>query len=214
MSVDLRYEYDFPLSVMNLLLSSVHLKNFIESMIDDVVKLNNENAHKADYIPPIVYSAMGRAFNVDYNFLVKSLAYFGENESIEYDFVLKEGMSTDRYKLAHFLVVSVLEDYYELVRLNNNQLDVSKYRNARSVSIAKRFHNVVCIQRGENIRRFRAVPFSEMNLKKLIDISSFEALDKVANRNEFVQVVFGEHKYKEYLQANRIEEIPYVTEKY
>jgi len=209
----LKYDYDFPLSVINVFLSKVHLKSFVESMIDDVVKLNNDNAHKADYIPPIVYNAMGRAFNVDYNFLVRSLAYFTENESIEYDFVLKEGMSKDRHKLAHFLVVSILEDFYELVRLNSNQVDIGKYRNAKKINIDKRYHNTVCIRRGTNIKRFKAVPFNELSLKSLIEAYSFEMLSNVANNSEFEQLVFGEHKYQEYLRVNGINEIAYVMDK-
>lgn len=206
-----KYEYDFPMSIVNYFLSEVHLKNVIESMIEDAVKVWDENGHKSDFIPPIVYNEKSKSYVVDYNFLVRSIAYFAEDESIEYDFKFFEGMSEDRKKLAHFLCNSILEDMYEIVRINNSKIDIKRYKNASQIDVIIRQFHVICMKRGNNIKRINGIPFNAMKLAKLVSKKHIEALDRVSYRPECEQVAFGDGGYFSYLRTVGLPRIEYLS---
>lgn len=65
-----------------------------------------------------------------------------------------------------------------------------------------KFYNVVCIKNGDNVRRFSAVPFSASVLKNLVNEDVYKSLEKVAKRDVFEQVVFGNIAFKKYLEDN------------
>lgn len=205
------YEYDFPMSIVNLFLSEVHLKKVIESMIEDAVKVWNENGNKSDFIPPIVYNEKSKSYVVDYNFFVKSIAYFAEDESIEYDFKFFEGMSEDRKKLARFLCNSILEDMYEIVRINNYRVDVKRYGNAASFDLIIRPFHLICMKRGDNVKRINGIPFNAMKMVKLVSAEHIKALDNVSFRPDCEQVVFGEGAYFAYLRKIGLATIEYLS---
>lgn len=205
------YQYDFPMSIVNLFLSEVHLKKVVESMIDDVVKVWDEDGNKRDFIPPIVYNEKSKSYVVDYNFLVRSIAYYAEDESIEYDFKFFEGMSEDRKKLARFLCNSILEDMYEIVRINNSKIDIKKYRNASEIDVIVRPFHVICLKRGNNVKRINGLPFNAMKLVKLISKEHIEALDRVSYRPECEQVAFGDGGYFSYLRMVGLAKIEYLS---
>lgn len=204
------YRYDFPLSIVNYLLSTVHLKEMIESIIEDTVELCENNRDDVDFIPPIVYSSQGSAYNIDYNYLVHCIAWKVGDPTIETDFSMSKGVDAERYKRAEFLVCGILEGFFGLVQVNNNKVDLSRYKNARVIELKKRFFNVLCIQKGAKVRRFSAVPVNRLKLEKLIDLESLEVLDLISDNDSFKQVAFGDNQYKAYLSANKLSEIEYV----
>ena len=157
-----------------------------------------------DFMPPIVYSSMGRVFNVDYNFMVNCLSKFVGEDRIYGDFVLQENASDDVVRNGLFLVVSILEKYHDVVRANNKRIDLSRYKNKGSIDMSERFYNVLVMQNGENKKRLSAVPFSESNIKKIINADRFIALENVVKKEKYKQIAFGHHKLKELVIATNI----------
>lgn len=203
-------QYTFPLTIVIYLASSVQMKEMMESVIEDLVELCEKNKDNSEFIPPIVFSPQGRAYNIDYNFLVHCIAWKVCEETIETDFKLSAGTDTERYKRAQYLICSIFENYFGLVRLNSREIDLSKYKTMKKFELPNRSFNIVCIQRGDNIKRFRAVPFNAMKLKNLISEDSYKALDYLANKSYFEQIIFGENRYQEYLRENGGVEIEFV----
>lgn len=203
-------EYAFPLQIANYFASSVHLKEMLESIIEDTVELCNNNKDNVDFIPPIVYSRQGKAYNIDYNYLVHCIGWKIGDQTIETDFSIGKVSEKDRYKRAEFLVCGILEGFFDLVQVNNNKVDLSRYKNARVIELKKRFFNVLCIQNGENIKRFSAVPINGIKLQQLIDLEFLEALNMFSDNDNFKQVAFGEKAYSAFLSANKFNEIEYV----
>lgn len=203
-------QYSYPLTIVNYLASSVQMKEMMESVIEDTVELCEKNKDNSEFIPPIVYSPQGRAYNIDYNYLVHCIAWKVGEETIENGFKLSPGTDAERYKRAQYLVCAIFEDFFGLVRLNSREIDLSKYKTMKKFELPSRPFNIVCIQLNNNIRRFRAVPFSASNLSKLISEDSYKALDYLANKSYFEQIIFGENRYQEYLRANGGVEIEFV----
>ena len=175
---------------------------FFEYMIDEVESLMV--GKDDDFMPPIVYSAQGRVFNVDYNFMVNCLSKFVGEDRIYGDFVLQENASDDVVRNGLFLVVSILEKYHDVVRANNKRIDLSKYKNKGSIDMSERFYNVLVMQNGENKKRLSAVPFSESNIKKIINADRFIALENVVKKEKYKQIAFGHQKQKELFIATNI----------
>ena len=195
-------EYTSPLSIGTAFECSIDVGIFIETMVDEVEKLavNKEE----DFIPPIVYSGMGRVFNVNYNFMIECLAKTQSEPRIKDDFLMDERMSEVSVNNALFLVVGVLENYYGVVRANSQKIDLTKYKTSRTIEIKPRFYNVVLYKNGENVKRFSAVPFSESVVKKFISPEKFKMLEAVTKIVKIEQVAFGHGRYNDYVAANKI----------
>jgi hypothetical protein len=188
--------YGGPLLIGEAFQSRVHLKEVMEALVGDLIEEMEKNKDVANYIPPIVYSKMGRAFNVHYNFFIKSLAYTFNDDSVYSDFaILPERRPEDTKKLGMFLVASILEEYHEMVKLNNTNIDVSKYRNARSLEIPRKFYNTVVYKNKDNYVRFNAVPLLESKLQKLLDEDRFEDFKNMCDNPNIEQVAFGDNQY-------------------
>lgn len=195
-------EYSGPLSIGTALECSIDVGIFIETMVDEVEKLamNKEE----DFIPPIVYSAQGRVFNVNYNFMIECLAKTQNESRIKDDFLMDERMSEVSVINALFLVVAILENYYGVVRANSQKIDLAKYKSNKTIEIKPRFYNVVLYKNGENIRRFSATPFSESVVKKFISPEKFELLEAITKIEKIEQVAFGQGRYNDYVAVNKI----------
>ena len=171
---------------------------FIEHMID---RLEFATRKGDDYIPPIVYSSPGKVFNIDYNFLVDSLADFVREDAIIGDFELAENAPPHAVKNGLFLVVGIFENYYGVARVNNKKIDLSRYKSRGVIEMTDRFYNILVIQNGENIKRFSAVPFSESAVKKIIQPQKFQSLENITKKDKLKQIVFGLGRYREYIEA-------------
>lgn len=108
---------------------------------------------------------------------------------------MPERRPEDTKKLGMFLVASILEEYHEMVKLNNTNIDVSKYRNARSLEIPRKFYNTVVYKNKENYVRFNAVPILETKLQKLLDEDRFEDFKNMCDNPNIEQVAFGDNQY-------------------
>lgn len=201
------YQLGYPLTIANVFMSAETTRKIIESMVEDVVELVENNKDVPDYIPPIVYNEKGKAFNVHYGFLVHSINWFLGEEAIEYDFGLTTGDDVYKTKYARFLVCSILEDYYELVWLNPKSLDLTRFKTMKKFDIEKKFFYPVCVKNGENIRYFVAVPFNCIRLQKFISDESFAMLKSVSDNAKFEQVVFGEGQLYAYKREHGLRQI-------
>lgn len=207
MNEECGYMAGFPLSIANVLGTEEKLKSFFESMVERLVKLSIEKKDDADWISPIVYSKQGRAFNVDYNFLVHCLGWHTDDETIESDFRIHNLMTSVVEKYATFLVVGILEEYYEMTKINSRSIDMNRYKSARRIDLPLKYSNTVCIRNGENIVKFKAIPLGEMKLKKMLPNEAFLALTTCADRAYFTQVAFGDGQYYELLKTLGVGEI-------
>ena len=207
MNEECGYMAGFPLSIANVLGTEEKLKSFFESMVERLVKLSIEKKDDADWISPIVYSKQGRAFNVDYNFLVHCLGWHTDDETIESDFRIHNLMTSVVEKYATFLVVGILEEYYEIVKINNRSIDPSRYKTARKINLPVKYSNKVCIRNREKIVLFNAIPINEIKLKKMIGDELFSELFAISEKPYYEQVAFGDGQYYEFLKARGVEEI-------
>lgn len=141
-------------------------------------------------------------FNFDYNFLVNCLDDYHDNVGIKDDFFLTNNPSKTVIKNGLFLVTSLLDDYYGIVRIRQRTLDISRVRTTKVVEIKDRFYNILAIANGDNVRRFSAVPFSASEVKKIVSDSTYNLLESISNRECFEQVIFGIAQYSEWVRAN------------
>lgn len=204
------FSYYTPMDIGSAFRSKVDVGEFVEFIIKQVNKLYLENDGVKDFIPPVVYSRQGRVFNVDYNFLVNCLSKWLDDPVIRDDFFMAENTSIDSMKNGFFLVVGILENYYDVVRVQQKKVDCAKYKFNKPYEIKNKFYNLFVIRNKENVKRFSAVPFSGSVLKGMLDEINYALLVEMCDRNEFEQVVFGLPQYGEYMRSNG-GEVEYVT---
>lgn len=194
-------KYRGALSTSMLLNDVEDLRDFVHYMIDGVEELGLKDGD----IPPIVFHEMGKTFNVDYNFLVSRLSDWMNDSLILDDFKLSDKSSSFVLRNGYFLVVSLLENYHEIVRVRQRKFDLSKIKTRGLYEIPDRFYNVLLMKNGENIRQFSAVPFSSSALKKLISDEYYSKLSGLSNSSKLEQIAFGHGKVKSFCEENGIE---------
>ncbi|ADR35207.1 hypothetical protein Sulku_2548 (plasmid) [Sulfuricurvum kujiense DSM 16994] len=190
------FTYYGPLDIGSAFSSRQEVGQWIEYMVKRLNKIVLENKRE-DFIPPVVYSGKGKVFNFDYNFLVNCLDDYHDNVGIKDDFFLTNNPSKTVIKNGLFLVTSLLDDYYGIVRIRQQTLDISRVRTTKVVEIKDRFYNILAIANGDNVRRFSAVPFSASEVKKIVSDSTYNLLESISNRECFEQVIFGIAQYSE-----------------
>lgn len=201
------YSYVVPLDIVQFFKTPAHVKEVLDSCAEELIRVANENKNNPDYIPPIVYSEQGKAFNIHYNFLISSIAYLAGNEEIYFQLKMDENEKRDAVKTAQFLVMGLLEDHLELLRrMNTYMMDCSKYKGARPFQISRRFFNRIVIGCGDNERVFSAVPFDAVKMQGLMDESLFLSMKEIASNPRFTQVCFGEKAYLSYRNGKGGEE--------
>ncbi|MDD2358318.1 MAG: hypothetical protein PHX13_10450 [Thiovulaceae bacterium] len=196
-----KFEYNTPMDIGSAFKTQSEVGEFIEYIIEKLVILSD--GKEDDFIPPVVYSVQGRAFNIDYNFMINCISEWLGKPNIIGDFELKKLGNPENIKSGMFLVSGILEEYYEMVRINNSRVNLAKYKSSKSIDMKRRFYNVVVIQNDENVRRFSAVPFNESAIKKTINTDLFLQLETVAKNDNFKQIAFGIGQYNTYVsEAN------------
>lgn len=102
-------------------------------------------------------------------------------------------------KNAFLLIVGILENYYEVVRVRQKTIDISKFKTTKFFNIQDKFYNVVVIKNGKNFKRFSASA-----VKKLISAESYSALIELSDKDEYEQVAFGSMQVNAFIQKNGI----------
>lgn len=198
------FSYYGPLDIASAFPSKTDVGSFIEYMIGRVNEMAMEN-HDDDFIPPIVYSDRGRVFNVDYNFLVNCLDNYLDNVGVKEDFYLTANLSYISLKNCIFLICGILDDYYDVVRIRQRSLNVSRLKTNRPVEIKDRFYNILVIGNGDNMKRFSAVPFSASEVKKIVSDSTYNLLVSLTDKACFEQVAFGLAQFSDLARNTGIE---------
>ena len=204
------FTYYVPMDIGSAFRSKVDVGEFAEFIIKQVNKLYLDNEGGKDFIPPVIYSRQGKVFNVDYNFLVICLSKWLDDSVIRDDFFMDEKTSLDSMKNGFFLVVGILENYYDVVRVRQKKIDVSKFKTNKPFEVKDKFYNLVVIQNKENVKRFSAVPFSGSVLKGMLHENDYALLVEMCDKDEFEQVAFGLPQYGEYVRIMGAE-VEYVT---
>jgi hypothetical protein len=194
------FEYFTPLDIGSAFRTEADVAIFIEHMID--VLEQKRVAYGADYIPPIVYTQLGRSFNVHYNFLIECLSDFLEEKNIKNDFALEDGNTGVTMKYGLFLVASLFEDIYGVVRVNNSNIDLSRY-SGKKITYSRKFYNILVYKNGNNNKRMSGVPFSESALKKMIRRDRYEELCNIAKVETIKQVAFGIGQFNTWCTENK-----------
>lgn len=177
---------------------------FCEFMIDEALELQHSSNDLQEWISPIVYSRPGKAFNIHYNFLVMCLSKWLGEGAIENDFLLTDSADERVVQNAFLLIVGILENYYEVVRVRQKTIDISKFKTTKFFNIQDKFYNVIVIKYGKNFKRFSAIPFSASAVKKLISAESYNALIELSDKDEYEQVAFGSMQVNAFIQKNGI----------
>lgn len=196
------FTYYSPMDIGSAFRSKVDVGELVEFIIKQVNKLYLENDGVKDFIPPVVYSRQGRVFNVDYNFLVICLSKWLDDPVIRDDFFMAENTSADSMKNGFFLVVGILENYYDVVRVRQKKIDVSKFKTNKPFEVKDKFYNLVVIRNKENVKRFSAIPFSASVLKGMLHENDYALLVEMCDKEEFKQVAFGLPQYGEYVRSS------------
>lgn len=195
-----KFEYYTPMDIASAFRTEQDVAVFVDFMLDELVDLSN--GKDDDFIPPVVYNAMGRVYNIEYNFIVKCLSKFLEDDAILGDFSLVENASGGAVtRAAMFLIVAIFEEYYGVARINNNKVNVGKYGSKGTIEMSRRFYNVLVMKNGEAIRRFSATPFGEIAVKVMLSAERFEVLNSIAKSENLIQIAFGLGKYKEHVAS-------------
>ena len=194
------FSYYGALDIGSVLLSRRDLGEFVEYMIGRLNEMIMENRDD-DFIPPVVYSVQGKVFNIDYNFMIICLDDYHDKVGIKEDFLLTDSPSPEVMKNALFLVTGVLDNYYDVVRIRQRKLDISKFKTMRMVEIKEKFYNVLLIANGNNVKRFSAVPFSGSEVKKIVSDNAYNLLNSIACSGSFEQVAFGVKQYAEFVKS-------------
>lgn len=195
-------EYSTPLSVASFFQTFVDVSEFISFVVSKVSELKTMNENDKEWVSPIVYSRPGKAFNIDYNFLVMCLSEWTGKDAIEGDFLLTETATSQVVNNGMFLIVAIFENYYDLVRVRQKTIDLTKFKTMRSFNITDKFYNVMVIQNGDNFKRFSAIPFSGSMLKSTISAEDFETLSMVSDRDDYVQVAFGINQFYAFVEKH------------
>lgn len=193
-------EYRTAPNVVLFFQTFVDVGEYIEFVIKKLVELQNRNKNDTDWISPVVYSRQGKVFNIDYNFLIMCLSEWTGVEAIEGDFLMTNTSNTDVVRNGLFLVVGLLEDYFDVVRVRQKKIDLSKFKTAQIFNITDKFYNMIVIQNGDNFKRFSAVPFSGSRVKSLISLESYNDLVEVSDKDEYVQAAFGTNQFGSFVK--------------
>jgi len=204
------FTYYVPMDIGSAFRSKVDVGEFAEFIIKQVNELYLDNKGVKDFIPPVIYSRQGKVFNVDYNFLVICLSKWLDDSVILDDFFMAKNTSLESMKNGFFLVVGILENYYDVVRVRQKKIDVSKFKTNKPFEVKDKFYNLVVIQNKENVKRFSAVPFSGSVLKGMLHEHDYALLVLMCDQDKFEQAAFGLAQYGEYVRSNGVE-VEYVT---
>lgn len=193
------FSYYGPLDIGSAFASKSDVGDFVEYMVKHLNKMVLENKED-DLIPPVIYSDKGKVFNFDYNFLINCLDDYYDNVGIKNDFYLTENPSQHVLKNGLFLIEGILDNYYNIVRIRQRTLDVSRIKSNRTIDIKERFYNIVVIGNGNNIKRFSAIPFSGSEIKKIISDNMYNLLVSISDRECFEQVAFGLSQFASWMK--------------
>ena len=115
----IKVEYKSPIDVAKLFTDEMirYTLNHVFSVFID--KSNEAVENRSEYLEPVVFIEKYNLMNVDYSFLIDRLS---ELVSDKLQFKMDYRLNFDDTKYSEFLVESILENYLEIVKINNRHL--------------------------------------------------------------------------------------------
>lgn len=193
-------DYSGPISVARLFEGDM-LKYTISHVFSKFIdQVNEARKSKIDYLEPVVFNATHNVFLVEYSFLIDCFTdLVSHKEMFKNDYAL----NFDDTKNSEFLIVSLMEDYLKLLKMNSRKMNAFRKSEVNyTPSIFKQL-----IIRYESFEdddvhhaQMNAVIFSANSVKKLISGELFLALSNCVNGSSYSQVlgVFGRKACNEF----------------
>lgn len=185
-----RYQNTFPYSIINLFQGEVWLRNFFEFLLDELIEDAEKGRSSISYMPPAVYSQPSKTINFHYNYLVKMISKWSKNDEIFDDFYIMESDNEDKNKYGRFLINVLFDSIFNITKVNINVIDLTKYRNAKKLTISSKYYHNIIYQRGGNYTKFAAIPISAKRLKELLGDEYIEQIIGLLEEQNIEQVAF------------------------
>ena len=189
----IKVNYKCPIDVTNLFTDEIvrYTLNHVFSVF--IEKSNEAIKHKHEYLEPVVFIEKYNLINVDYSFFIDRLSELVSNEL---QFKMDFRLNFDDTKYSEYLVESILENYLEIVKINNKRMSCKGkseivYRTSFIKPIIIKYPDF-----NDNSERFiqmNAICFKIGELQKLLDADVFRSLKYVTEVSKFEQIdgVFG-----------------------
>lgn len=182
-SLPCQRSYNAPLDIASLFGKHEDVICFFTFLVDKLEALCYKNVSDT-FLPPVVAYEPALAINIDYRFLIYCISEWSGIEKIMHDFssLIKEDLN------GLFIISAIFEKYYTLTFLNkpNSSADKTSYHGK------DKFFNALIMKNGDNKKLYYAVPFSSIELKKLLPEESYATLQRLASSPNFVQIAFGD----------------------
>lgn len=186
-----QFVYETPLDIAIAFNTRNDIAEFLSFLIDKNRELVDANRSDQEFLPPIVFNIKGRAFNIDYNFIIDTVAIWLGEDTIFDDFRMNESQNESSLRNAFFLIVGIFEQYFGVVFMNNPRVDLARYKNRQIIDVSPRFYNMIIMKNGSNFRRYSAVGFSASAVKKLVSSDEYAILMTNSCNPSFELAAFG-----------------------
>ena len=204
----IKVEYKSPIDVAKLFTDEM-IRYTLNHVFSVFIDKSNEAAKSRDeYLEPVVFIEKYNLMNVDYSFLIDRLS---ELVSDKLQFKMDYRLNFDDTKYSEFLVESILENYLEIVKINNKRMMCKGkseivYRTSFMKSVIIKYPDFN--DKSERFIQMNAVCFKIGELKKLLDVDVFKHLKYVTEVSKFSQIdgVFGRDECERFwkkLEKNR-----------
>ena len=210
-TIEHNFDQIFPYSIITAFKTDAHLDSFLSALVVDAIDDINDSKNDPNYMPPIVYSPMGKSYNFHYNFIVRSMAFWLDDMSIFHEFELSDNPGkNDAYKYGEFLICTIFEEIYNLMKINSKTIDLSRYKFAKSIEIKRSFFHQIVYKKGDVYTRFAAVPFFEKQIQKRIGDELYDRLFDAMSGLEIEQAAFRESACLALAKELKLREVPYL----
>lgn len=188
------FEYRNPLDIVSLFKKQEDLVDFFSYLIKRIQELSINANNPDTFISPIVYVRKAYVINIDYNYLIQSIATWSGIDRICMDFLLKDFENETNSPYSMFLIKGLFEYVYGLIWLRDS-IDTSKY-SGKTVKPKPRFYNILVLKKKNNATLFFAVPFSSSALKSFLPREIYVELLWLS-KGRYQQLAFGKTQYSQ-----------------
>jgi len=181
-------EYKSPIDVAKLFTDEM-VRYTLNHVFSVYIDRSNEAAEsRSEYLEPVVFIEKYNLINVDYSFFIDRLSELVTNDL---QFKMDYRLNFKDTKYAEFLVESILENYLNIVKMNNKRMMCKGkseivYRVSFMKSIIIKYPDY-----NEKIEKFiqmNAISFRFGELQKLLDTEVFRYLKYVTGASKFTQI--------------------------
>ena len=184
----IKVEYKSPIDVAKLFTDEM-VRYTLNHVFSVYIDRSNEAAEsRSEYLEPVVFIEKYNLINVDYSFFIDRLSELVTNDL---QFKMDYRLNFKDTKYSEFLVESILENYLEIVKINNKRM---MCKGKSEIVYRVNFMKSVIIKypdfndKSERYIQMNAISFKLGELKKLLDIDVFKHLKYVTEVSKFKQL--------------------------